>query len=282
MHKNLLDFTNKTVLITGASTGIGRATALAFAKQGANVALGDMKEELARETVELIEKEGAKAFFVKTNVSQARDVEELIQKTAKTFKRIDCAFNNAGILHPLTMIDELEEETFDSVLSVDLKGVFLCMKYEIQHMLKFGGGAIVNTASIAGLNPEAGAGAYVAAKHGVIGLSKTAALENADRGIRVNVLAPGWVKTPMTQAFEDDPELHQKLLKAAPMHRGAEPQEMSGMVLFLCSEAASYVTGQTYVVDGAQMIRGLLPFESGKHAYQTWEKKDLGQAAGLQ
>ncbi len=133
-------------------------------------------------------------------------------------------------------------------------------------MIRTGAGAIVNTASIAGLLPEAGSGAYVAAKHGVIGLTKTAAIENAHRGIRINALAPGWVRTPMTRGWYEDEELNARLKAAAPMHRGAEPEEIAGMVLFLCSDAASYVTGQTFAVEGGQTIRGLLPVETGFEA----------------
>lgn len=266
IERNLLDFSDKTVLITGASSGIGRATAIAFARQGANVVVGDLKENEAQETIAMIEKAGAKGLFVKCNVSQADDVQNLVEKAVATFGTIDCAFNNAGIFHPPMTIDKLDETSFDRVLSVDLKGVFLCMKYEIQHMLKNKSGVIVNTASVAGLMPEGGAAAYVAAKHGVVGLSKTAAIENADRGIRVNALAPGWVRTPMTKAWDEDQEFNRKLKEAAPTHRGAEPEEIAGMVLFLCSDLASYMTGQVYLVDGAQTSKGLLPFETGEPA----------------
>lgn len=266
MDQYSLDFRGKTVLITGASSGIGRATAVAFARQGANVVIGDLKEDEAQETIAMIEKAGAKGLFVKCNVSKAEDVQNMVEKAVSRFGVIDCAFNNAGIFHPPITIDKLDEESFDRVLSVDLKGVFLCMKYEIQHMLKQGRGAIVNTASVAGLMPEGGAAAYVAAKHGVVGLSKTAAIENADRGIRVNALAPGWVRTQMTKAWDEDLEFNRKLKEAAPTHRGAEPEEIAGMVLFLCSDMASYMTGQTYLVDAAQTSKGLLPFEAGEPA----------------
>lgn len=218
MKKNLFDFTNKVVLITGGSTGIGRATALAFAQQGARIVIGDLNEMAAQETVELIQKEGTQAVFVKTNVSHSADVKALVEKTVSTFGGLDCAFNNAGIFHTPKSIRELDDDSFDRVVAVDMKGCFLCMKYELQHMVKVGKGAIVNTASVAGLLPEAGSGAYVAAKHGVIGLTKTAAIENAHLGIRVNALAAGWVRTPMTKGWDDDTGLNAHLKVAAPMH----------------------------------------------------------------
>jgi NAD(P)-dependent dehydrogenase (short-subunit alcohol dehydrogenase family) len=261
MRKSMLDFTGKTVLITGGSSGIGRATALAFAQAGASVVIGDIKEEAAQETMELLRQAGSKPVFFKADVSKPDDVRDMVQKAAGAFGKLDCAFNNAGIFHPAMTIDQIDESSFDRVMAVDLKGVFHCLKYELQYMIKAGTGAIVNTASVAGLLPEAGAGAYVAAKHGVIGLTKTAAIENAHRGIRVNALAPGWVRTPMTKGWDEDEALNAQLKNAAPMHRGAEPEEIAGMVLFLCSDAASYITGQTYAVDGGQTIRGLLPVE---------------------
>jgi NAD(P)-dependent dehydrogenase (short-subunit alcohol dehydrogenase family) len=261
VKKNLFDFTNKTILITGGSSGIGRATALAFAQQGANIVIGDLNETAAQETVELIKKEGVKSLFVKANVSYAADVKALVEKTVSAFGGLDCAFNNAGVFHAPMSIEDLDEDSFDRVIAIDLKGCFLCMKYELQHMVKAGKGAIVNTASVAGLLPEAGSGAYVAAKHGVIGLTKTAAIEHAHLGIRVNALAPGWVRTAMTKGWDDDKGLNAQMKAAAPMHRGAEPEEMTGMVLFLCSEAASYATGQVYLVDGGQTARGLLPVD---------------------
>jgi NAD(P)-dependent dehydrogenase (short-subunit alcohol dehydrogenase family) len=259
MPQDLLGFMGKTVLVTGGASGIGRATAVAFAQHGASVAIADTDERGAGETLELIQACGSRGLFVPTDVTRAAEVKAAVARTVEAFGGLDCAFNNAGISNPPKPLGELDEATFDRVLSVDLKGVFLCLTYELQHMIGAGSGAIVNTASVAGLFPEAGSGAYVAAKHGVIGLTKTAAIENAHRGIRVNALAPGWVRTPMTKRWDDDGEFNAKLKAATPMHRGAEPDEISGLVLFLCSSAASYISGQVYVVDGAQTIRGLLP-----------------------
>jgi NAD(P)-dependent dehydrogenase (short-subunit alcohol dehydrogenase family) len=259
---DFLNFNGKVVLITGAATGIGRAVAVGFASRGAKLAIGDINEEAAHETVELVKRAGGDAVFVRTNVSDEADVQQLAVTTVQRFGRLDCAFNNAGISHPPQPIAQLDASVFDRVISVDLRGVFLCMKYELREMVRAGRGAIVNTASVTGLIPEVGIGAYVAAKHGVIGLTKTAAMENAHLGIRVNALAPGWVRTPLTRMLDEDKALNEQLKAAEPMHRSAEPEEMIGMVLFLCSDAASYVTGQTLVVDGGQTTRGLLPVEN--------------------
>lgn len=256
------DFHGTVALITGAATGIGRAVAVGFSSRGAKVAIGDVNENAAHETIDLIERSGGDVLFVRTNVSDENDVEQLVAATVGRFGRLDCAFNNAGIALPSQTIAQLDASAFDRVISVDLRGVFLCMKHELREMVRAGRGAIVNTASVAGFIPEVGEGAYVAAKHGVIGLTKTAAIENAHLGIRVNALAPGWVRTPLTVSLEENKGLNDQLKAAAPMHRSAEPEEMVGVVLFLCSDAASYVTGQPFVVDGGQMIRGFLPVEN--------------------
>lgn len=251
MVDRLLDFTGKVVLITGGATGIGRATALAFARQGARVAIGDVNDEAA-ETVKLIEGAGGTAFFRKTDVRKGDQVSALVDATLAAYGRMDCAFNNAGILPPTLPMADMPDDTFGEVLAVDLTGVFLCMKYEIRHMLKAGGGAIVNTASIAGLVADPGMAPYVAAKHGVIGLTKAAALDYAKRNIRINALAPGFVATPMTQRWLDDPEFRAVLFAHSPVGRAAQPEEITGIVLYLCSDLASFATGQTFVIDGAQ------------------------------
>ena len=251
MSERLLDFTGKSVLITGAATGIGRATALAFARQGASVAIGDVDARAADAVREIVQA-GGQAFYQRTDVRQAADVAALVDATVARFGGLNCAFNNAGILPPTLPLAEMADDTFDDILAVDLLGVFLCMKYQIRQMLKAGGGAIVNTASIAGLVADPGMAPYVAAKHGVIGLSKAGALDYARHNIRINAIAPGFVQSPMTQRWIDDPEFMKVLMANSPVGRYAKPEEISGIVLFLCSDLASFATGQTFIIDGAQ------------------------------
>jgi NAD(P)-dependent dehydrogenase (short-subunit alcohol dehydrogenase family) len=243
------DFSGKVTLVTGGNRGIGRATALLFAQSGAKVVIGDV-DPAGDQTVEAIKRDGGEAIFVKTDVRDESDVKNLIATAVKTYGGLNCAFNNAGVLPPTVTLVEMDESTFDNTLAVDLKGVFLCMKYEIAHMLESGGGAIVNNASIAGMIAEPGISAYVAAKHGVIGLSKAAAVEYANNGIRVNALAPGLVNTAMTKAWFDDPNMSAHFLANTPIGRVSEPAEIAGMVLFLCSDLASFAVGQTFVIDG--------------------------------
>jgi NAD(P)-dependent dehydrogenase (short-subunit alcohol dehydrogenase family) len=249
LGKTPFNFSGKVALVTGGSRGIGRATAMLFAQSGAKVVIGDV-DPSGDETVEAIKRDGGEATFVRTDVSVESDVKNLVAAAVKTYGGLNCAFNNAGVLPATVALVEMEESTFDRTLAVDLKGVFLCMKHEITHMLQSGGGAIVNTASIAGLIAEPGISAYIAAKHGVIGLSKAAAVEYASKGIRINALAPGLVNTAMTKAWFDDPNMSAYFTANTPIGRVSQPAEIAGMVLFLCSDLASFALGQTFVIDG--------------------------------
>jgi NAD(P)-dependent dehydrogenase (short-subunit alcohol dehydrogenase family) len=251
MADQLLDFTEKVVLVTGGSTGIGRATSLAFARQGATVVIGDVDERSA-DTIGLIEAAGGTGLFVRTDVSVAGQVEALVNTAVESFGGLHVAFNNAGVLPTTAPLAEMDEVEWDKVIAVDLKGVFLSLKYEIAYMLTAGGGAIVNTASVAGVIADPGMAPYVAAKHGVVGLTRAAAVDYAKHGIRVNALAPGLVETPMTKRWLEDPAMREAVLAGSQMGRAAQPEEIAGMVLFLASPLASFATGGVYVVDAGQ------------------------------
>jgi NAD(P)-dependent dehydrogenase (short-subunit alcohol dehydrogenase family) len=254
MKHDVFNFSGKVALVTGGSRGIGRATAELFAQSGAKVVIGDI-DPAGSETVDEIRRSGGEAIFVNTDVSDESDVRNLIGAAVKSYGGLHCAFNNAGVLPPTVMLAELDETTFDKDIAVDLKGIFLSMKYEIGQMLQAGGGAIVNNASIAGMIAEAGISAYAAAKHGVIGLSKAAALEYASKGIRINALAPGLVETAMTKPWFDDSAMRSYFMANSPIGRFAQPEEIAGMVLFLCSDFASFAAGQTFAIDGGYTAR---------------------------
>ncbi len=241
----------KIVLVTGAGSGIGRATALVFAREGAKVVVADIVVEGGQETVQQIEAAGGEAIFVKADVSQAADVETLIAKTVETYGRLDCAFNNAGIEGGMKLTIDCTKEEFDRTIAVNLTGVWLCMKYEIQQMLSQGSGAIVNTASAAGLVGFPSLPDYVASKHGVVGLTKTAALEYAKSGIRVNAVCPGVIQTPMVErGAQLSPGFDELALSMEPVGRFGQPAEVGEAVVWLCSDAASFVTGHPMAVDG--------------------------------
>ena len=241
----------KVALITGAGSGIGRASALAFAREGAKVAVADIVVEGGEETVRMVKEAGGEAFFIKVDVANAADVEAMVNTVVDTYGRIDCAYNNAGIEGRLASTDEYPEDVFDKVIDINLTGVWLCMKYELPHMLKQGSGAIVNTASGAGLIGVSGMSAYVASKHGVIGLTKTAALEYAKSGIRVNAVCPGLIQTPMVERITaEQPQLGEALVAAEPVGRTGKPEEIAESVVWLSSDAASFVTGHSMSVDG--------------------------------
>ena len=241
----------KVALVTGAGSGIGRATALVFAREGAKVVVSDIVVEGGQETVQQIEAAGGEAIFVKADVSQAADVETLITQTVETYGRLDCAFNNAGIEGGMKLTIDCTKEEFDRTITVNLTGVWLCMKYEIQQMLSQGSGAIVNTASAAGLVGFPSLPDYVASKHGVVGLTKTAALEYAKSGIRVNAVCPGVIQTPMVErGAQLSPGFDELALSMEPVGRFGQPAEVGEAVVWLCSDAASFVTGHPMAVDG--------------------------------
>jgi len=242
---------SKVALVTGGASGIGRATALTFAREGAKLVIADMNEEGGQQTVHLITEKGGEAIFVKTDVSKAVEVQALISKAVETYGRLDCAHNNAGIAGGVRALSaDYPEERWHQVIAVNLTGVWLCMKYELAQMRSQGSGAIVNTASAAGLVGGRGMSAYVASKHGVVGLTKTAALEYAQQGIRVNCVCPGVIQTPMTKRGLNDPELRARLIASEPMGRVGTPEEVAEAVVWLCSDAASFVTGHTMTIDG--------------------------------
>ena len=241
----------KVALVTGAGSGIGRQTALAFAREGAQVVVSDIVVEGGEETVQQITAAGGQATFVKVDVAQAGQVKALVNTAVETYGRIDCAFNNAGIEGEQSPTTECSQANWERVVAIDLKGVWLCLKYEIPQMLSQGGGTIVNTASAAGLVGFPGLPDYVASKHGVVGLTKTAALEYAKSGIRVNAVCPGVIQTPMVErGAQLSPGFDELAVSMEPVGRFGQPSEVGEAVVWLCSDAASFVTGIPMQVDG--------------------------------
>ena len=247
---NLLD--GKIALITGCSSGIGRATALKFASEGAIVTCADVDQAGGEATVAMIREANGKAEFVLTDVTDPNQVQALINRIVSTHGRLDCAFNNAGVEGDVIETHEASERNFDKIMAVNVKGVWLCLKYEIKQMLKQGSGAIVNTASVAGLAGFPSLSLYVASKHAVVGLTKSAAIECAPSGVRINAVCPGPVDTPMMERIaNNEGRPGRKEFEAfVPMHRYANPKEIAQTVAWLCSEQASYVTGVSMPVDG--------------------------------
>jgi NAD(P)-dependent dehydrogenase (short-subunit alcohol dehydrogenase family) len=241
----------RVALVTGAGSGIGRAAALAFVREGAKVVVADVAAEGGKETLRLIEEAGGDGIFVEGNISIAADVRMIVEAAVEHYGRLDCAYNNAGIEGLQAPTAECTEENWDRVLAINLKGTWLCMKHEIPVMLKQGGGVIVNTASVAGLVGFPNIPAYNASKGGVIQLTKTAALEYATQGIRVNAVCPGVIQTPMIDRFlGGSAEAEAQFVAMEPVGRLGLPQEIAEAVVWLCSDAASFVTGHAMVVDG--------------------------------
>jgi NAD(P)-dependent dehydrogenase (short-subunit alcohol dehydrogenase family) len=245
---------NKIALVTGGTTGIGRETAVLFAKHGAKVVISGRREVEGNETIALVRAAGGDGLFVKSDVSKSADVRSLVQKTVEKFGRIDLLFNNAGVEGQWKPITEQTEEDWNSVIDINLKGTWLCLKFVIQHMLKQGtGGAIVNMSSVAGLMGAAGAAIYVASKHGVIGLTRTAALEYATKGIRVNAVCPAVIETAMADRAFGDPEVSKRVLAQHPIGRFGKPIEIAEAVLWLCSDKSSFMTGHYISLDGGML-----------------------------
>lgn len=247
-------FKDKVCLVTGASSGIGRAIAIAYAAEGAKVVVSDVNRDGGEGTVAMIRDQGGDAIFVAADVSRADDCRQLVERTVERYGRLDVACNNAGIGGELAPTADYSIDAWQQVIGVNLSGVFYCMKYQIPHLLK-SGGAIVNMASILGQVAFANAPAYTAAKHGVLGLTKAAALEYGARGVRINAVGPAFIHTPMIAGLEADPATCDALVAMHPIGRLGEPEEVAALVVWLSSSQASFVTGAYYPVDGGFLAR---------------------------
>ncbi|MEJ2110609.1 MAG: SDR family oxidoreductase [Acidobacteriota bacterium] len=245
------EYQDKVVLVTGGAYGIGRAAAIGFIKRGAKVVIADIDAKRGEETLAIVRNLGGDAVFVKTDVASEADVQALVEETIETYGKLDCAFNNAGIHKQFTSTVDFTAADWEEMINVNLKSVWLCMKHEIPQMLQQGKGAIVNTSSAAGLVGAPSNPAYPASKHGVVGLTKCTALEYARRGIRINCVCPGPVRTGMNEELAaTNPEIVKAMDQKVPMGRIGEPEEVAAAAIFLCSDEASYITGHALPVDG--------------------------------
>ena len=246
------DFSGRTALVTGAASGIGRGVALAFAKAGANLVLADIDGANGEALAKQIEGEGGQALFVRTDVAKVEDVAAMVKAAVARFGRIDCAFNNAGIEEENARLAESDEAVYDRMMAINVKGVWLCMRAQIAQMLAQGGGAIVNTASVAGVVAAPKHAIYAASKHAVVGLTKSAAAEYGRKGIRINDVCPGVIRTAMLdRALERDEASEDALVRMHPIGRLGEIEDVAAAVLWLCSDASAFVTGHSLAVDGA-------------------------------
>lgn len=246
----------KVAIITGGNSGIGRATAVALARQGVNITIAARRPKEGEETVKLVKDAGSEGIFVKTDVTNEDDIRSLVERSTKKFGRLDYAFNNAGIEESMTPLVDQRSDIFDQIINVNVKGVWLSMKYEIPEMIKSGGGAIVNMSSVAGVMGFPQMPIYIASKHAVLGLTKSAALEYARSGIRINAVAPGAVNTDMAKrVVEGNPQLSQTLTSMHPIGRTAEPEEIADVVSWLLSDKSTFVLGHTLLADGGIVSR---------------------------
>lgn len=255
MNQNPLDFSGKVALVTGAATGMGLATAKAFAAAGAAVVLADYREDLIQAEAEKLVTAGYKAIAVRCDVSDDAQVEQMVERTVAEFGRLDAAFNNAGVMARIAPTADSTREEWDRVIGINLRGVWSCMKYELRQMERQGSGTIVNNASVGALTGNPGIGSYIASKHGVIGLTRTAALEYIKHGIRVNAVNPGLIDTQVGRdVFKGDEQVYAGAAKSVPIGRAGKPEEIASAVLWLCSPGASYVVGHALTVDGAMTV----------------------------
>jgi NAD(P)-dependent dehydrogenase (short-subunit alcohol dehydrogenase family) len=255
MGNNVLDFTGKVALVTGASSGMGLATAQAFAEAGAAVVLADIREDLVKAEARKLAAAGHKAIPVRCDVSNDAQVAAMVDRTVAEFGRLDAAFNNAGVMARIAPTADSTREEWDRVIGINLRGVWSCMKYELGQMQRQGSGAIVNNASVGALTGNPGIGSYIASKHGVVGLTRTAALEYIRHGIRVNAVNPGLIDTQVARdVVAGDEQAYEDIAKHVPIGRAGKPEEIASAVLWLCSPGASYVVGHALTVDGGMTV----------------------------